>query len=187
MRIALHFGYFVVEELRNLIKISAIIFTILFYMACERAPKYDDTPRIEFQSLEKYRIIEDFTKAKTDSFIVSIYFEDGDGDLGTNSTDSSIQNYFIDLLRLQNGVYIKYDILDLGRKFPLLAPEEGYIGPLEGTLSLNTKLLHGIDIENPSDPTSLQYGDTIKFTVQIKDRADRLSNLIESYPLIITP
>lgn len=142
---------------------------------------------IAFKSLDRYRIIENFTQAKTDSIVITISFEDGDGDLGTNSTDTSIQNYYIALLKRKSGIYNEVTLLTPGKRFPRLAPDDDYLGPLEGTLSLNAKLTHGFDINNPGTPDGLQYGDTIKFNVSIKDRADHMSNQIETSTLILAP
>lgn len=152
-------------------------------------PTYPSTPRIKFENIEKYRKTESFTGAKIDSIVISIHFEDGNGDLG-NLKDDTTQNYFIDFMRKKNDVYTELDFLDLGKTFPRLAPNDEYIGPLEGSLSLNTKILHQTDINSgigTPNPNLLDYGDTVRFDIRIRDRSGNMSNKISTDELIITP
>lgn len=173
--------------MKNLIQISVLIILFTGFFACEKVPTYPETPRIEFKNLEVKRTFSSTLATEVDSITVTIYFEDGDGDLGTNSTDTSIQNYYIEMLRREDGIYNNVPLLSPGKKFPLLAPSEEYLGPLDGTLSLRTGLAHGLDINNPGDPDGLRYGDTIKFNVSIEDRAGHRSNEVETSTHILVP
>ncbi|CAN5568792.1 hypothetical protein BH23BAC1_BH23BAC1_45590 [soil metagenome] len=58
---------------------SLVAVTILFLGACERPPELSSVPIIEFESVE-YRVVE----GRADSLIITISFEDNEGDLGVD-------------------------------------------------------------------------------------------------------
>ena len=64
-----------------------IIMLLLFAVSCEKPPELPSNPRIEFVSVE-FKVVE----GGQDSLIVSITFEDGDGDLGL-SQDETLPPY----------------------------------------------------------------------------------------------
>lgn len=59
------------------------IFLLGILVSCERPPEFDDVPKIAFESVV-YHVAE----SGQDSLNVTIYFEDGDGDLGWTSEES---------------------------------------------------------------------------------------------------
>ena len=63
---------------------SCIILTLIFFTfnACEENPEFSNTPRIEFNSVT---FVQNRTIEELDSLIISIDFEDGDGNLGLDS------------------------------------------------------------------------------------------------------
>ena len=68
-------------------KLGSVIFSFLvlvvFLISCERPPELSSTPFIEYQNVE-FKQVND----AQDSLIVTIRFEDGDGDLGLSNNDT---------------------------------------------------------------------------------------------------
>jgi hypothetical protein len=65
-------------------------------------------------------------------------------------------------------------LVPLSGYFPLLKIDEKP-GPLEGTLSYTIQFFHSFTRKN----------DTLRFDIQIKDRAGNLSNVTETEPIIV--
>ncbi len=152
----------------------------LFFLSCSRGPEYDKTPTIKFEKIRKESYVDTITTAQNDSIIITIYFQDGDGDLGTSDT-SDPDNYIVQTLKSTNGVFNPLGTpIDLGGKFSELAPEN-YTGPIDGLLDYSTIMLETAAISNPD----LEKGDTLKFRVYIIDQAGNTSNTIETDPITI--
>jgi len=67
---------------------------IVINITCTNAPNFSDVPLIEFTSVSKQTMEQSFFL--TDSVIVAIQFEDGDGDLGHESSDPTLNIIVID-------------------------------------------------------------------------------------------
>ncbi|KPM48896.1 hypothetical protein [Jiulongibacter sediminis] len=122
-----------------------------------------------------------FIGANKDSIVINVHFQDGDGDLGLGEEDKANAqknddfNYIIKPYRMRNGVFQPYDpLVPLSGYFPLLKIDEKP-GPLEGTLSYTIQFFHSFTRKN----------DTLRFDIQIKDRAGNLSNVTETEPIIV--
>lgn len=150
-------------------------------VACVDIPDFDDTPRIEFNSITK-ETGEETTPLGTqivDKVTVTIDFEDGDGDLGiTNAqsedpiyTNSGWGNYQLLTYVMQpDGSFEEIDLVeDRIMFFPVLKPD-GVAGPIKGKLDLHQTRYH----TNFSKPT------VVKYRVKIRDRAMNVSNEIET-------
>jgi hypothetical protein len=81
--------------IKNLLLFSVV--SVLGLMACNRAPELPVIPVIDFQDVI-FREVDG-----PDSLIVSIYFEDGDGDLGLTSFDITDPFHPFDVVLDANG------------------------------------------------------------------------------------
>ena len=164
-------------------KVSAfIIFGVIFSLSgCYKETTFDVTPSIEFKDLRKEIRIDAFTGSKKDSLILTIKFQDGDGDLGVNEKEKaaaevkSDYNYIIRLFRKKKGVFQEFvPSVPYSGFFPRLK-SGGKIGPIEGTLD------YSVDFPHPFTPVK----DSLKFQVIIKDRAGNISNTVESKVIVL--
>ena len=129
--------------------------------------------------------------------MIVIKFRDGDGDLGLTSEDRNnppyqllnpdgtpnryYYNYFVQVFRKTKGVFneINFD-------FPycsfLPLRTDGKTGPIEGDLEYGVAPFY---LNSPLFPQPAN--DTLKFRIQIIDRALNESNIIETDEVIIKP
>ena len=172
-------------------KISIIIFLL---SSCYKEPDIPVEPRIEFRDISIGS-----TSSNQDTMIISIYFEDGNGDLGldedeTNGiyADSIIRdsritpnkfsnNYFISILKKEQDDYSVVNILDnqsFDGRFPKLNDtlEER---PITGTINYTLNIFYDIF----GSPLSKE--DTVKFRISIADRNLNVSNEIETDIVVI--
>lgn len=69
--------------MRNKIAIlPGFILAIFAFFSCERAPEFSDVPKISYESVQF-----GFNPVGQDSLIISVNFEDGNGDLGISSNE----------------------------------------------------------------------------------------------------
>ncbi|MCP9753898.1 hypothetical protein EGI26_01820 [Lacihabitans sp. CCS-44] len=155
---------------------------ILALSSCYKEPDFSMTPNIEFASITKDIRLDQFTGAKKDSIIVSVKFQDGDGDLGFNAEEIGSKvpqtdyNYVVKSFRKTKGVFTQFNTFEtLSGFYPRLKTDDK-IGPIEGTLR------YRIEIETAFWPVKK---DTVKFEVYIKDRAGNKSNTVETTPIVL--
>jgi len=160
-------------------KINLIyIFLILILFSCKPEAKFPVTPAISFVKFEKI----DNGTGVDDQGILTIHFEDGDGDIGLDEEDteapfdtSSIYyyNFFIKYLEKQNGEFVEVELpMTNNARIPRLSfdvPES-----IEGDISIT------LYINNYSSPY-----DTIRFECYIVDRELHHSNTITTPDIII--
>ena len=143
---------------------------LLFTSSCQKKVTYPLEPVILFNSFQVYN----------DSAILSIDFTDGDGDIGLTSSDVSKpydSNLFLTYYEKQKGVFKKIDLpLPFNYRIPVLN-KSNKEKPLKGTISVNI---------TPTFYNPFSKFDTLKFDVNIKDRALNLSNTI-STPEVVRP
>ncbi|MEI6884795.1 MAG: hypothetical protein WCO02_09920 [Bacteroidota bacterium] len=157
--------------------LSAAAFTA-FLSSCMKKDNYPDIPYITYAGY--YNVFDSTNIAK--SGVLTITFQDGDGDIGLNSWDvyppydsTSIYfyNYYIDVYSKRNGVFVK-DTLQtpLRYRIPNLTPDDP------------NKSIKGI-IENilPLNPHPIY--DTIRFTCYIYDRALHQSNIVTTPEFVV--
>jgi len=150
-------------------------------IGCYKETTFDVKPAIEFKDLKKEIRIDQFAGSKKDSVILTIKFQDGDGDLGLNEKEKTTAeqkndfNYIIRIFRKRRGVFTEFvpDVPYSGY-FPRLKAD-GKIGPIEGTID------YSIDFPHPFTPVK----DSLKFQVTIKDRAGNISNTAESDVIVL--
>lgn len=145
---------------------------------CRHQEKYSVVPHIEFVSLEK---IDNGTGHDSQADL-TLYFQDGDGDIGLDETDKNpvfavdsayYYNLFIDLYEKQKGEWVKLDLpTPLHARVPHLSndvPES-----IEGKLSIVTF------INNPASPY-----DTVRLSCYLVDRALHHSDTIITPEIIV--
>lgn len=79
------------------------LFILLGIISCHERPTFPSTPSISFSDYY-FREIADYP---LDSLIIKVNFEDGDGDLGLESTETSPPYHLLDII-VTNGDTLKY-------------------------------------------------------------------------------
>lgn len=166
--------------MKSIKHIFSLVLMASLAWACYREPNFDFKPEIEYKSITKIVVTDNFSGAKKDSVVISIGFKDGDGDLGlaTSQIESEFKgkyNYLVKAFRQNRGVFseVKFDP-SLSGYYPRLKLNDK-IGPLEGTLDYSIDFLQPFTRRN----------DTLKFQISIKDRADNESNTVETRPVVL--
>ena len=156
-----------------------VLAALIMLPACIKREEFPIEPYIEFVSFTKVQN----TTGVDDKAIMTIYFTDGDGDLGLRDEDTLAPynpdgdfyyNFLITYLEKENGVY---DTVSLpftnNSRIPLVNPDL-VDKPIKGEIEIE------LFINNP-----LSAVDTIAFDVQIIDRALHKSNIIRTPDLFV--
>lgn len=154
---------------------------LLLFSACKKEEKFPVIPAIEFVSLNK---IDNGTGIDKRAALV-LHFQDGDGDIGLNATDTQAPfdtasayyyNFFIDYYKKVNGEFqlIEFEDISFNQRIPRLS--ETLPESIEGEITLE------LDI-NSYDLSSTY--DTIQFQCYIVDRELHKSNTITTSELIV--
>jgi len=156
---------------------------LLLASGCLNPPIYLIEPQIEFLSLSRN------TVNQLDSVRVEFSFTDGDGDLGKENPDSTDCNscvfdscYSTDwnlyLTDLRKGCFDRFMI-------PYI-PSKGSSDAISGKFNLVISGICCLYSDNtgcvPNANVSL---DTVLYSIQIKDRAGHLSNILDLPPVIV--
>lgn len=174
--------FVIVDMLKYFSKILfPVFFLTIMIVSCSRSDKFDDRPYIEYES---YRlIVDDTTNRKSIEF--SLYFTDGDGDLGSDETppadcDFSLNNLFVSYFEKVDGIFTEVlpvdSCLTFDSQIPNITPE-GSNPTLEGTI--NTRF------DYSGFPANSGV-DSVKFEFMLRDRSGKESNIAVS-PAIATP
>ena len=151
-------------------------------MSCKKPPEYPKTPEISFLNISKKAVYKyvgpSSPRVLTDSVTISLYFKDGNGDIGRND---DTDNFFCKVFLKKNGRF--YDLIDStdktkpativdknGRFFSL--NPDGRQGPIEGILNYGPRLNLTLLVD------STYY--ILKFQVHIKDNNGNASNVVET-------
>jgi hypothetical protein len=159
---------------------------------CLTEPKFPIEPEIRFESIRKINIPPDpniVGGGARDSVIITLHFQDGDGDLGLSQAQqneepwNSSKNYVVETLVKRGSTWQEYrDIsgnrADYSSNFPPLVELSSKPNPIEGTLDFSITFLKSI--LNPNAPN-----DTLMFKVFIRDRALHQSNLVDTEPIAV--
>ena len=138
-----------------------IIITSLFSACKKDDEKYSDVPAITFESISP-GIVKQFS----DSLIVTIGYEDGNGDLGENGSD--VKNAFVTDSRndLTYGFRVKQ------------------LAPTDASIIIKGKLLIVIPQVALNNLTGIS--ETATFSIYLKDRAGNKSNVVNTSSITIT-
>src|SRR6478735_5050911 len=160
-------------------RISSISFLLivffLLFNSCRKKPEYSNTPYISMNAVRHYVVYSVNRGVMVDSLILSVNFQDGDGDLGVDQ-DDLLQSPWKDTVNIVVDVYRKtgstYTLLHLSPSyngnFPLLSPKK-IKGPINGVLEYNFNIAHSV-----FQPVN----DVLRFDVRILDRALNSSNTV---------
>ncbi|MFT5886678.1 MAG: hypothetical protein ACI9IP_003146 [Arcticibacterium sp.] len=164
-------------------KIAVFLGILVVMSSCFKEPDFSFTPEISFDSINSVVRLDPFIGATKDSVIITIKFKDGDGDLGVNLGEDQIDtvggktdfNYLLTNFRKVNGSFLKFESSEVSSGyFPKLLYEEKP-GAIEGKLNYSYDFIHAFTPKL----------DTLKFEVQIKDRAGNFSNVIETDEIVL--
>ncbi len=155
-------------------------------MGCTDAPEYPDEPIIEYVGINKAQIHQDGPDIPIDSLLITISFTDGDGDLGFSPQDNVLDVFVADS-RSPNNFVPSFKIPQI--------PKQGVGNGISGEITLMIRnTAFGICCENedfplasPCQPASYPTGSTneMYYRIQIMDRAENRSNIIETIPITI--
>lgn len=151
-------------------RFSFFFLILVAISSCIKPPNYPIEPHIEFVSISDTMI------SMFDSVDWQISFTDGDGDIGwqvqdlasCNFCDSSCYEHpTIDLfIKRSNSLCI------IPSHLPYITPK-GKIDDISGKIFVNSGNIFAFP------------GETVIYTIQIKDRAGHFSNVVETPPIII--
>ena len=157
---------------------STITISFILMTSCMKKESFSIIPQIGFVSY--YNVFDTGHIAKRG--ILTISFQDGDGDIGLYSWDTSppfdtgsiyYYNYYIDYYEKRNGIFVKDTLpIPFNTRIPYLTPDDpnkNIKGIIVDTLSLNPWPVY----------------DTIQFSMYIYDRALHKSNVITTPQIVV--
>lgn len=175
-----------------MLKLKNILFVLLFlftFFTCYQKPKFPLAPTIRFEKIGNQTAFDTLTLAKEDVVTISLFFQDGDGDLGLNQGDTlppfqefedanrtrinpNFTNYKVEVFEVIGSEEIPFvfpdaDKLGFNGRFPRLQ-EEGKANPLEGTLNYRLRFRQ--------NNRNIRPNTLLKFRVRILDRSLNISN-----------
>ncbi len=177
-------------------KILLIASFSIFVLSCVGEPDFSFTPEIGFNSI---KIITTSSPdilgniSKRDSVIISVDFKDGDGDLGFSEEDykalvkktgDSVRTIDVNIFVSRNGKFVKSNPAEkIGGNLKGFRFKQGSkAGAIEGVIDYSTSFGY---TNFDKIPGLTGKSDTVKFSVQIMDRALNRSNVTESSPIVL--
>lgn len=155
-------------------KINYLILSLLFLAACHKTenivnenetnPPAGVVPHLEFVSVNKLLVRE-----YLDTLVFTIRYLDGDGDLGFADADS--MSIVLKDSRDTNNLIFEYP----------LAP----LAPAGTNLTIQGELT--VFLQNPIRINNQSASETAHFYLQIRDRANNRSNIVQSPDITILP
>lgn len=176
---------------------TLFIFCVSFFvLSCLGEPNYSFTPEIEFNNVRVITtsspdILGNITKR--DSVIISVDFKDGDGDLGFSEEDykalvkrtgDSVRTIDVNIFIAKNGKFTRSNPAEkIGGNLKGFRFKQGLKpGAIEGVIDYSTNFGY---TNFDKIPGLSGRSDTVKFSVQIMDRALNKSNVTESTPIVL--
>jgi len=171
-----------------------LAFLAFLATACFKAPQYADTPAIAFESIRNAP-----AGTGTDSVILTVSYQDGNGDLGlgdddknppfqelnsNGSVNTAFFNFYANAYKKVRGNYVPITFFSypkLDGRFPRLNATRS--SSIEGTLRYT--ILFSYIFSSGIYAPAVSRNDTIKFDVQIADRGLNKSNIIQTSEIII--
>lgn len=155
-------------------KISIVLLiSAVTFVSCYKTPEYPIVPTVKFESYEQPNSI--FTLGETGNLMLS--FTDGDGDLGKATNQDSSSRVFYRNLRDTSFFKENYYVI------PNI-PSKGTTNAISGTIAI--KLSEALF--NSYEAYFLLKGksvDTFTYQLYITDRANHVSNIITTPPIIV--
>ncbi|MFD1142128.1 hypothetical protein ACFQ4C_13460 [Larkinella insperata] len=146
-------------------------------VGCLEPPDFSNVPSISAPVVSSYPAFDDFSQIPKDSVVITVKFEDGDGDLGEvpDARNDTIKyaewgNYELKVYQLVNGRFEYVDLPVLNKLFfPRLKPDDK-ASPLEGKLDFSQSFLRSRNAKLTP----------VKFAIRIRDRSMNVSNVVET-------
>ncbi len=168
-------------------KINVCLFVIsaIALASCVDIPDFSNTPKIYYNGIQQYTVYDTAGNKVEEKVIITIDFEDGDGDIGISSEErgdtvkyKTWGNYeLVTMTKRPDGSWTEAIRSEDAKKFiPILKPD-GKPGPIKGKLDLNTTAKYS----RSTVPI------TQKFKVRIRDRAFNVSNQTPESDTIVVP
>ncbi|SEI60526.1 hypothetical protein SAMN04487995_1612 [Dyadobacter koreensis] len=164
------------------LKVCLFFIMSVLVASCVDLPEFNDTPKIYYNSIDHYPDTNSLGN-KVEKIIISIDFEDGNGDLGASEAErnNSVKyadgkgNYELITCTFENNMWVeRFSSLDHNKFFPELKPD-GKSAPIKGKLDLNT--------EAPfSNSANLVLH---KWKIRIRDRSLKFSNQVVTDSILI--
>ncbi|MDX1943164.1 MAG: hypothetical protein SFU99_21550 [Saprospiraceae bacterium] len=149
----------------------------LFLISCTEPPSYPNEPRIEYLGVNKKAILQGSSTAARDTLVIMFSFTDGDGDIGSDSTNLFLRDS-------------RDNSLIPNRLFPI--PEQGSGNGVSGEITIRVpNKVAGPNVccifpDRRVCQTDSRYAqDTFSYLIQIKDRSGNLSNQIRTETITI--
>ena len=168
----------------------------IFVLSCVGEPDYNFIPEIGYNSIQVITtsspdILGNISKR--DSVVISVDFKDGDGDLGFSEEDykalvkktgDSVKTIDVNIFVAKNGKFVKSNPAEkIGGNLKGFRFKQGTkSGAIEGIIDYSTSF--GYSNFNKI-PGLTGKSDTVKFSVQIMDRALNKSNITETIPIVL--
>jgi len=173
-----------------------IVCVSFFVLSCLGEPTFSFVPEIGFNDI---RVITTSSPdilgnvTKRDSVVISVDFKDGDGDLGFSEEDykalikqtgDSVRTIDVNIFVAKNGKFVKSNPAEkIGGNLKGFRFKNGLkAGAIEGIIDYSTNFGY---TNFAKIPGLTGRSDTVKFTVQIMDRALNRSNVTESTPIVL--
>ncbi len=151
------------------------IFSIITISACYKTPEYPDVPSVKFESFDKPNEVYTLNAGEGGNLILS--FTDGDGDLGKlNNADSSS---FVVYRNLRDTAFFGV------RNYVIpIIPKKGTTNAISGKIEikLNDALFNSYETYFIYKGISI---DTFTYEIYITDRANNISNVITTPPIVV--
>jgi hypothetical protein len=166
------------------VMIALPVFLSLGLSGCYKDPNFSNTPVISFKEIKKVTVTDALGNPGVDSVIITIHFEDGDGNLGLTQAEVNADpwkgknNFEVKSFVKQGTQFVPLtDILNKevdnsGNFFPLNPSEKS--GPIEGTLDYSIKFYRVTTAK-----------DTVQFRIRIWDKDLNASNWAETEPIVV--
>jgi hypothetical protein len=177
----------------NISKIAVFALVLFMLNACISPPSYPPTPRIEFRSFSDTLI------NQLESFDVVIYFEDGDGDLGSDFSDPAACTNpclpeTVDTSCFNNSLFNIFAvddrtgcILASGAIIPDI-PAKGSTNAISGEMIISVGPVCCFDRvggQGGCVPLPDYPRDSLTFKLRIRDKAGNFSNELSVGPVFI--
>ncbi|WP_291725875.1 hypothetical protein [Bernardetia sp.] len=178
----------------NLALNSILFLTLFFLTGCFAEPEYPDTPQIEFVSLQN---LPSQARTNVDSVVITLFFQDGDGDLGLTSTDTlppfSERNPDGTVNRFRNNFFAQVERLEEDGEFrPVTFASENFnldsrfpvLNTLEKETALEGDLRYSLTLFTTSF-SPIQKDDVLRYKISIADRNLNVSNEVVTTPMTV--
>lgn len=161
--------------LNTIYTLMSICFLALLVSSCAQKPDFGDVPKLEFVSMSKRTMNQGITNE--DSILITLAFEDGDGDIGANA-----QDLITNMVVTDNRTGDVYDRIKLPE-----VPPQGSTNGIKGTIFLklfNTCCTFPEETNIPacSSPDDFPTNE-LTLDITITDREGNESNAVTTFPI----